>query len=66
MIHIHLPFHRQETQMHTRRRAVQAYGDDDKWQLDEQPSEEQLVAYLDEVVKDTSEKYNLEFPCDFS
>jgi hypothetical protein len=56
MIHIHLPFHRQETQMHTRRRAVQAYGDDDKWQLDEQPSEEQLVAYLDEVVKDTSEK----------
>lgn len=52
MIHL---FHHQTHHHHPRKRLAQAYGDDDRWQLEEQPTEEQLVQYLTAVVSDNSE-----------
>ena len=51
MLNFHL-FHHDENRNPRRKRIVQAFGDDDQWVLAEQPSEEQLVQYLDQVVQD--------------
>jgi len=54
MFHFNL-FHHSEDHNPRRKRVVQAFGDDDQWVLAEQPTEEQLVAYLDQVVSDNEE-----------
>lgn len=54
MLNIHL-FHHTENRNTRRKRIIQAFGDDDQWVLAEQPSEEQLMVYLDQVVSDKSE-----------
>jgi hypothetical protein len=51
MLNFHL-FHHTEDRNTRRKRVVQAFGDSDQWVLAEQPSEEQLIAYLDQVVND--------------
>ena len=55
MLNFHL-FHHAENRNTRRKRIVQAFGDDDQWVLAEQPSEEQLVEYLDKVVSDKDDK----------